>query len=161
MVQDVRHEIKKSVSLHGVALEIAGRGILITGASGIGKTTSAMRAMVSGYFWIADDLAVINKDSNGALIMTGHKKIKKYLHTEQTGIIEVNRVLPPSWIKSKTRLDGIIDVVRTDGEMVCYGMSEEEILEKRLPCFRISIPRTGYFNQNLLDFAAKKLHEVG
>jgi HPr kinase/phosphorylase len=152
---------KLSVSLHGVALEMGGKGFLITGASGIGKTTAALKAMMPGHFWIADDLAVIGKNQAGALIITGHQKIRKYLHTEQTGIIEVIRILPASQIKNKTRLQAVIDVVRTDTDAVTSELHEKEILETKLPCLRISIPNSSYFNPNLLKKAASQFQEVG
>lgn len=149
------------LSLHGVAMETGGKGLLITGASGIGKTTATIGAMAPGYFWIADDLALIGKDSEGTLIMTGHRKIRKYLHTEKTGIIEVSRVLPATQIKKKTRLDAVIDVVRTDTDAVSCELLAREILETKLPCLRICIPRDGYFSQNLLKNAISRFHEVG
>ena len=96
----------RCLSLHGVAMETGGKGLLITGASGIGKTTATLGAMGPGCFWIADDLAVIGKDAEGTLIMTGHRKIRKYLHTEKTGIIEVSRILPAKQIKNRTRQIG-------------------------------------------------------
>ncbi|HCX02729.1 MAG TPA: HPr(Ser) kinase/phosphatase, partial [Syntrophaceae bacterium] len=49
-------------TVHGVVLELGGRGILITGPSGIGKTTAAMQAVGEGYAWIADDVAMIRKN---------------------------------------------------------------------------------------------------
>ena len=150
------HNLKintRRVSFHGVALEAQGRGFLITGPSGIGKTTAALEVMSPGYFWIADDLAMIGKDPTGFLIMTGHWKIRKYLHTNQTGIIEVIRLLSPTQIKSKTRLDAVIDVVRSDQDHVSCEFHGKEILEMQLPCLRISLPRSGYFNQNLLQKA--------
>ena len=151
----------KRVSLHGVALEAAGTGVLITGASGIGKTTSAIKAMMPGYFWIADDLAVIDKSSGGTLFMTGHRKIQKFLHTEQTGIVEVKQIFPAAQIKNKTRLDLIIDVARTDTDTIVWELSVQDVLDTPLPCVRISIPRTGYFDQNLLHKAIKQHQEVG
>ncbi len=160
-IQGKRGGNPKCVSLHGVAIETGGKGVLITGASGIGKTTATLGAMTPEYFWIADDLAVIRKDPAGALIMTGHRKIKKYLHTDQTGIIEVIRLLPATQIKNKTRLAALIDVVRTDADAVSSNLLEEEILETQLPCLRISIPRAGYFNQNLLKNAISRIQEVG
>jgi len=154
-------KLRKRISLHGVALEAAGIGILITGASGIGKTTSAMKAMMPGYFWIADDLAVIDRSPEGILVMTGHRKIQKFLHTEQTGIVEVRQIFPAGQIKNKARLDMIIDVVRKGTDAVHLERAEQEVLETPLPCIRIAIPETGYFDQNLLHKAIKHYQEVG
>lgn len=148
------------MSLHGVALEACGIGILITGASGIGKTTAALEAMEAGYFWIADDLALIGKDQNNALMMTGHRKIQRYLHTEQTGIIPVSALFSDSQIKTKSRLHAVIDVTRKKTNVVVYERRVREILAKRLPCLQISIPLDGYFHQGLLHEAISQLQEV-
>lgn len=135
-------------------------GILITGASGIGKTTAALEGMMDGYFWIADDLALIGKDQSDALMMTGHRKIRQYLHTEQTGIIPVSTLFSDSQIKAKSRLHAVIDVTRKKTKVVVYEHSVREILAKRLPCLQISIPLDGYFHHDLLHEAISQLQEV-
>ncbi len=157
----LQEKINKRVTVHGVALEIQGRGILITGASGIGKTTAALEAMSEGYAWIADDLAVIQKKQSGQLMISGHRKIKKYFHTGETGIIAVDHVLNAAQIKTRTALSAVIDVIRTDADDVFTQFIEKNILETRLPCLRIGIPRAGYFNKSLLKRATQKLKEVG
>jgi serine kinase of HPr protein (carbohydrate metabolism regulator) len=156
----LQEKINKRVTVHGVALEIQGRGILITGASGIGKTTAALQVMSEGYAWIADDLTVIKKNQSGQLMISGHRKIKKYFHTGETGIIAVDRVLNAAQIKTRTALSAVIDVIRTDADDVFTQLIEKNILETRLPCLRIGIPRAGYFDKNLLKWATQKLKEV-
>lgn len=157
----LQEKINKRVTVHGVALEIQGRGILITGASGIGKTTAALQVMSEGYAWIADDLTVIKKNQSGQLMISGHRKIKKYFHTGETGIIAVDHVLNAAQIKNRTALSAVIDVIRTDADDVFTQFVEKNILETRLPCLRIGIPRAGYFDKNLLKWATQKLKEVG
>lgn len=157
----LQEKINKRVTVHGVALEIQGRGILITGASGIGKTTAALQVMSEGYAWIADDLTVIKKNQSGQLMISGHRKIKKYFHTGETGIIAVDHVLNAAQIKTRTALSAVIDVIRTDADDVFTQLIEKNILETRLSCLRIGIPRAGYFDKNLLKWATQKLKEVG
>ncbi|MEN6468683.1 MAG: hypothetical protein ABFD45_07005 [Smithella sp.] len=156
----IQEKIKKCVILHGVALQIQGKGLLITGASGIGKTSTAIQAVQDGYRWIADDVTVIQKQ-NGQLFISGHTKIKDYLHTRQTGIVAVDDVLQASAIKSRTKLTSIIDVIRTDTDHVTFQVVDKEILESRLPCLQIGISRTGYLDKNLLKKAAEILEGVG
>ncbi len=141
-------------------MEACGIGILITGASGIGKTTAALEAMEAGYFWIADDLALIGKDRSDALMMTGHRKIRQYLHTAQTGIVPVNTLFSDSQIKTKSRLHAVIDVARQKTNVVVYEQTVREILAMRLPCLQISIPLDGYFHHDLLHEAISQLQEV-
>lgn len=156
----IQEKIKKSITVHGVALEIQGRGLLIIGPSGIGKTTTAIQAVNDGYIWIADDVAVLN-EKNGELFMAGHRKIRNYLHTRQTGIVAVNRILRVPDVKTRTVLTAMIDLIRTDTDDVYFQLVDKDVLETRLPCLRIGIPRTGYFNKNLLKKATLKLKGVG
>ena len=157
----VQEKIRKCVTVHGVALEDQGKGILITGPSGIGKTSAALQAVPEGYLWIADDRVVIKKNKNDILFISGHRKIKKYLHTRETGIVTVDRILNASQIKTRAVLTAIIDMIRTDADHVSYWVIEKNILENRLPCLRIEIPRTGYFDKNMLKKAIQKLNKVG
>lgn len=157
----IQEKIKKCVTVHGVALEIQGRGILITGASGIGKTTAALQVMSEDYAWIADDRAVIKKNKSGQLIVSGHREIKNYVHTEQIGIVAVDRILNAAQIKAKTTLTAVIEVIRTEVDDVFFQFIEKDILETKLPCLQIGIPRTGYLDKNLLRQATQKLKEVG
>ena len=52
--------MQEMINFHGVALEFNQMGILITSASGIGKTTSALSVVQEGHYWIADDLSLIH-----------------------------------------------------------------------------------------------------
>jgi len=157
----VQEKIKKCLTVHGVVLENHGRGILITGQSGVGKTTAALQAVREGYIWIADDRAVIKKHQSGRLFISGHSKIKDYFHTAETGIADIGLILKASQIKNKTALVAVIDVIRTDGADGDVQLLTTEIMEIRLPVIKITIPRTGFFNKNLLETAMQKLNEVG
>jgi serine kinase of HPr protein (carbohydrate metabolism regulator) len=157
----VQEKIKKCITIHGVVLENHGKGILITGQSGIGKTTAALQAVREGYIWIADDRAVIKKHQSGRLFISGHGKIKDYFHTAETGIVDIGLILKSSQIKNKTALAAVIDVIRTDGADGDFQFLATEIMEIRLPVIKITIPRTGFFNKNLLGMAIQKLNEVG
>lgn len=157
----LQEKLRNRITIHGVALEVGGRGILITGASGIGKTTVALRAVLKDCLWIADDLAVIKKKQTGELVISGHPKIKKYFHTPQRGIKPVDSVLKLSQVKDKTGLAGVIELIRSDNGQTELSLLEKKIIETPLPYVRITIPRTGFFNENLLKKAILKLKEVG
>lgn len=157
----LQEKIKNRITVHGVALEVRGRGILITGASGIGKTTTALRAVSKDCLWIADDLAVIKKKQTGELIISGHPKIKKLVHTPRRGIMPVDSMLKLPQVKDKTRLAGVIELIRADTGETNWKLIEKKIIETSLPFIRMTIPRTGFFNKNLLEKAILKLNEGG
>lgn len=156
----LREKIHRCVTLHGVVLSCEGRGILLTGPSGIGKTTAALEAARKGYGWIADDVAVIKKNAQGRLMISGHPGIQKYIHTKATGIAAGERILPGSRMRKKAELAFIIDVFRTAREEISRPV-ETRILEQSLPLVRVGVPRTGYLRQNLIERAIQKLSEVG
>lgn len=155
----LREKIHRCVTLHGVALACGGRGIFLTGPSGIGKTTAALAAVRKGYDWIADDLAVI-KNIQGRLMISGHPGIQQYIHTQAAGIAAADRMLDRSRMRKKAELAFVIDVFRTAREEISRPL-ETRILETSLPLVRVGIPRTGYLRQNLLGRAIQKLNEVG
>ena len=153
----IRERVDKKTVIHGVVIETCGMGIIIVGASGIGKTTSALEYVQKGNYWIADDLVVIRKNIKGELIARGHAKIKKYLYYEKEGIIPVKKILDAGKIKKWTKLSAVIDVARTNIKGNSFSETKREILGTTLPCLKINISTSGYFNENLLEKMVKKL----
>ncbi len=143
-------------NFHGVVFECQGRGILITGASGIGKTTSALVLVKEGNYWIADDITVVKKNQKGELIAHGHAKIKNLLHMRETGIIPVKKILNSDRIKKQTTLAGIIEVRRAGVSHFSLDSRETEILGTKLRCVQVRIPFSGYFDKNLLKKAIQQ-----
>lgn len=157
----IREKIHHSITVHGVVLELCGRGILITGPSGIGKTTAAMQAIGEGYAWIADDVAVVRKNHSGRLIISGHREIQNYVHTRQKGIMAADRMWRRSQINHKAELAFVVEVSRSEDDEVSFRLRKTEIMGTRLPRIRVRISRTGYFNKNLLMEAIQQFKEVG
>jgi Serine kinase of the HPr protein, regulates carbohydrate metabolism len=155
----IRERVDEKTAIHGVVIETCGMGIIIAGASGIGKTTSALEYIQKGGYWIADDLVVVRKNIKGELIAHGHTKIKEYLHYGKAGIIPVKKILDSGKIKKETKLSAIIDVERTNIKGNSFTETKREILGTTLPCFKVSISASGYFNENLLEKVIKKLKE--
>ena len=153
----IREKLQEIISIHGVVLEVKGKGILITGASGIGKTTAAFQSVVKDYYWVADDVAVIKRNKSGELIAAGHKKINNYIHTEATGIIPVGNLLDSGRIKMNTKLVAIVEVEKAGIRDIRVTKGEKEILGIKLTCLHINIPSTSYFNENLLKKTIRQL----
>jgi HPr kinase/phosphorylase len=156
----IREKVQKKTSIHGVVIETGGMGILIAGASGIGKTTAALEYVQKEGYWIADDLAVIRKNNHGELIARGHAKIKKYLHYRKEGIIPVEKMLAAGKIKKDTKLLAIINVERTGIHGNVFSETKKKIIDTALPCLNINISASGYFSKNLLEKTIKKLKKA-
>lgn len=153
----IRERVDEKTAIHGVAIETCGMGIIICGASGVGKTTSALKYVQKSGYWIADDLIVVRKNIKGELVAHGHAKIKEYLHYGEKGIVPVQKILAAEKIKRKTKLSAIIDVERINISRSSFAESNREILGTKLPCLKITISASGYFDENLLEKMVMKL----
>ena len=61
MIFWLREELADRVMMHGVLVDIYGEGVLITGASGIGKSETALELIKRGHRLIADDAVEIKR----------------------------------------------------------------------------------------------------
>jgi serine kinase of HPr protein (carbohydrate metabolism regulator) len=150
LIQIIREIFLETISLHGVLLEAKGKGILITGSSGCGKTTAALKAAAKDCYWVADDIAVVKRNKKGELIACGNKKISRYIHTETTGIIPIGILLNPDRIKVKTKLAAVIRIENSRKRGFRIEKGYTEILGIKLTSFHINITSTGFFDENLL-----------
>jgi hypothetical protein len=62
---------RDSLLLHGAVLEKDGRGVLILGKSGAGKTTTALALLRNGFRLLSDEYAVLWKEGAGPGLMGG------------------------------------------------------------------------------------------
>jgi HPr kinase/phosphorylase len=79
---------QNSVKLHATCVDIAGRGVMITGKSGAGKSRLAMELVALGAVLVGDDqteLSVVD----GALQATAPASIRGLIEARGIGIIEV------------------------------------------------------------------------
>ncbi|MFO7570284.1 MAG: hypothetical protein R6W75_10850 [Smithellaceae bacterium] len=160
-LQSLRQErIRFLVRFHGVLVETAGKGLLIKGPSGIGKTSGALKFAGKGNYWIADDLVIIRKSKNHQLKASGHPKIRQYFHTPQTGIAPVLQIMDKSDIKKTTPLKGMIELFYTDDKTCVATTQMKIILETPVKCVNLPIFKTGFFNENLLKKAIEHLDEA-
>ena len=63
--------LRKSVLLHGAALERDGRGVLIVGESGAGKTTASLALLRAGFRLLSDEYTLLWKAENSRVLMGG------------------------------------------------------------------------------------------
>lgn len=153
----ILEQIRGFVALHGVALEYNKKALLITGPSGIGKTTAALDLIRGGGSWIADDIVVIRKKNNGDLSIGGHPRVKKYLHTVETGIVAVGSLFERGQMKKAGTLHAIIDLTLTGSDATVFSIGRKIIMGKSLPCVRVYIPSDSYFDKNMLVRALQTL----
>ena len=106
-------KLAPSVSLHGTMMNIYGKGVLITGKSGIGKSELALDLVSRGHMLIADDLVEVSQVNN-YLKCTAPDNIKGMLEVRGLGIIDINTIFGGHSFLDSCGLDFIINLVTAE-----------------------------------------------
>lgn len=104
----LREELADRVMIHGVLVDIYGEGVLITGASGIGKSETALELIKRGHRLIADDAVEIKKIADRRLIGSCPEIIRYLIELRGIGIINVKELFGVGSVRSKKAIDLVI-----------------------------------------------------
>jgi serine kinase of HPr protein (carbohydrate metabolism regulator) len=75
-------------SMHATTVAIGGRAVLITGASGAGKSDLALRLLDRGFTLVSDDQTVVRRDGD-RLVASAPPQIAGKLEVRGIGILDV------------------------------------------------------------------------
>ena len=78
--------------LHASAVAVGGRGLLITGASGSGKSSLALQLIALGADLVADGGVVVTPRAEGGLILSAPKAIRGQIEARGLGILAAEPV---------------------------------------------------------------------
>src|SRR4029434_10769360 len=150
----------------GSMVDILGVGVLIRGASGIGKSECVLGLIERGYSLVADDVTRITKLEGRELMATAPELTRNHIEVRGIGIINVASVFGIGSIRVEKRLDLVVTL--KDWQEVeavdRIGLDREfyEILALRVP--HVTIPvRPGRDMARLIEVAAmdQKLKDLG
>ena len=103
-------KLAPSIFVHGTMMNIYGKGVLIAGKSGIGKSELALDLINRGHMMIADDLVEVSRVNN-YLKCSAPDNIKGKLEVRGLGIIDINRTFGGHSFLDNCGLDFIINLV--------------------------------------------------
>ncbi|MDM8535047.1 HPr(Ser) kinase/phosphatase [Clostridiaceae bacterium HSG29] len=106
--------LAKTVTVHGVLLDVYGIGILIFGKSGIGKSETALELIKRGHRFIADDAITIRKVGEEQIIGEAPPIIRNLLELRGIGIIDISRLYGIGSVREEKQIDLIIEFEEWD-----------------------------------------------
>ncbi|MCX6556592.1 MAG: HPr(Ser) kinase/phosphatase [Candidatus Aminicenantes bacterium] len=122
----------KKIKLNGVLMDIMGQGVLLTGASGIGKSETALELVNKGYQLIADDVAEFYLDSNDDLVGRSNPIIKNLMEVRGLGIININDIFGASAVLDEKKLNLVINLEKWDAKKKYDRLGEDSFYFKIL-----------------------------
>ncbi|CUH79036.1 HPr kinase/phosphorylase [Tritonibacter multivorans] len=127
--------------LHASCVSLAGRGVLIRGASGAGKSALALELMARGAGLVADDRCEIHKAAGG-VIARAPNPIAGLIEARGVGILRADHV-------AQAQLHVIVDLDHLATDRLPRHL-EEEILGCALPVLhRVDAP---HFAASLIQY---------
>jgi len=154
------------LSEYGSMVDILGIGVMIRGASGIGKSECVLGLIERGYSLVSDDMTRLRALEGRDLIGTAPELTRHHMEVRGIGIINVAAIFGISSTRLEKRLDLVVTLKDWQEleEVDRIGLEQEfyEILGILVP--HVTIPvRTGRDLARLIEVAAldQKLKSMG
>ncbi len=147
--------------LYGTTVEVAGLGVMLEGAPGLGKSETALGLIKHGNALVADDLTCLRKDvAANRLFAAASPATRNYMEIRGIGIIHVPSVFGVTAVRAEKELDLVVtlkSMKETEGELDRTGEERQTrtILGVEVP--QITIPvAAGRDLVNLVETAAQQ-----
>jgi HPr kinase/phosphorylase len=98
------HTLAESMTVHGVMMEVLGRGVLLTGEPGIGKSELALDLISRGHRLIADDAPIFTQVNPDILNGSCPFVLQDFLEVRGLGILNIREMFGDSAVRPKKNL---------------------------------------------------------
>ncbi len=154
------------ILVHGVLVDVYGIGILMTGASGIGKSETALELLKRGHRMVADDAVEIRQISDDTLVGTAPPLLQHLLEIRGLGVLNAMTLFGAGAIRTHKRIEMIIELEawQDDRSYDRLGLDEEKrrIHDIELTCLTVPV-RPGRNLAIIIEVAAmnQRLKRMG
>lgn len=152
----------ETLLVHGVFMEVLGKGVMLSGDPAIGKSELALALISRGHRLIADDATELYKTHSHTIMGRCPKVLQDFLEVRGLGLINIRAMFGNSAIKPDMRLHLIIDLVHFDDEKLRHldrlegSHSFRDLLEVQIP--QTSLPVAAGRNLAIMVETAVRQH---
>jgi len=129
---------KTSTHIHGVFVRLKGKGVLIIGKSGIGKSEIALDLIQKGHSLISDDSVIFYKNNKSNIIGEAPSILRNLIEVRGLGILDIKKLFGRKSVSLRNELSLVIELKPYQNEMA-YSRLEMNIGSFNL--FDIAIPK--------------------
>lgn len=104
----LEHRLAPETQLHGVLVDVYGIGILLTGASGIGKSETALELIKRGHRLVADDAVEIRQVDENTLYGEAPEILKNLLEIRGLGVLNAMTLFGAGAVRAKKKIELVI-----------------------------------------------------
>jgi HPr kinase/phosphorylase len=152
----------ETVLVHGVFMEVLGKGVLLSGDPAIGKSELALALISRGHHLVADDATELYKTRSQAIMGRCPKVLQDFLEVRGLGLINIRAMFGNSAIKPDKQLHLIIDLVHFNDQKLKQidrlegSHSTRQLLNVQIP--QTSLPVAAGRNLAILVETAVRQH---
>jgi len=133
------------ITLHGVFMEVMQLGVLLTGASGVGKSELALELLNRGHHLIADDAPEFGLSPSAVIEGRCPQLLRDFLEVRGLGVINVRAMFGEMAVKSRAELNVILQLQAMSGESLARvdrlhaSRDTVVVLGKEVPRIRLPV----------------------
>ena len=134
--------IQPALVVHGVLLAVHHQGILLTGESGIGKSTLALALLRRGHHLVADDAPEFVLQADGRILGRCPPNLHGFLHCRSLGMIDVGDSFGAVACLERFPLNGVVQLTRNEQaneDIWLQPEARQDILGQALPLRRLPV----------------------
>jgi HPr kinase/phosphorylase len=146
------------IRLHGVLVDVFGVGLLLMGASAIGKSESALDLVMRGHRLVADDVVECDYRPPGMVFGAAAELLRHHLEVRGLGILNVKDLFGVTSIRERKRIDVVVKLVEwsKDTEYDRLGLDDRYHTILGVKIRELMIPvRPGRDMASILEVAAR------
>src|SRR5699024_2562297 len=114
LTEYLRDRLSTSISIHSVLVDIKEMGVLLTVASGVANTETALGLVQRGHRLIADDRVDAFQKDHNTVVGEAPKILKHLMEIRGIGIIDVMNLFGAGAVKNRTEIQLVINLVNWD-----------------------------------------------
>ncbi|WEV45392.1 HPr(Ser) kinase/phosphatase [Streptococcaceae bacterium ESL0687] len=154
-------KLAERFTVHGVLMDIFGTGVLIQGASGIGKSETGLELIKRGHSLIADDRVDVYRKSEFTLMGEAAEILRHLIEIRGVGIMDIMTLFGAGSVRDSSEINLAVNLVpyANDDEYdrLGNGTGTLELADVKIP--QISIPvKTGRNISVIIEAAVMNFH---
>ena len=127
IIRWINQQLAPSETISGVLVEVFGEGILITGASGIGKSETAIELVKRGHRLVADDVIEILRVDEDSLFGRAPEITRHLVELRGIGVVDIKSLYGVESVREYSPINMVINLEEWNGQLSYdrLGLHEE------------------------------------